>query len=92
MRRLLVTAVVLLLMIQSGLMLALEIGSVHAYQRVGRPITKRISQCRYQPSCSNYALAVLDEHGFWGGNLRLAQRLAMCSPLGWAIEKSRGEI
>jgi len=77
-------------LIQSGAALRLEIGAVLLYRVVGSPISKRVTQCRYDPSCSLYALQSLREHGFWVGNGRIAQRLGMCSPIGWAIDRVRG--
>jgi putative membrane protein insertion efficiency factor len=36
--------------------------------------------CRFQPSCSNYALEVLRTHGAWRGALRSAARVSRCHP------------
>ncbi len=36
--------------------------------------------CRFTPSCSNYALAVLRTHGAWDGALRAARRVSKCHP------------
>ena len=53
--------------------------SVRTYQflRGGRP-----SVCRYVPSCSNYALEALEEHGMVRGGWLAARRLARCHPWG----------
>jgi putative membrane protein insertion efficiency factor len=37
-------------------------------------------QCRFYPSCSHYALAVLRTHGAVGGTLRAARRVSKCHP------------
>jgi putative membrane protein insertion efficiency factor len=36
--------------------------------------------CRFQPSCSNYALEVLRTHGAFRGALRSAARVSRCHP------------
>ncbi|MDJ0840294.1 MAG: membrane protein insertion efficiency factor YidD [Acidobacteriota bacterium] len=69
----------------------MEKAAIRAYQAVGRPIARPITNCRYSPSCSVYAMQSLDEHGFWGGNRRIAGRLIMCSPVGWAIDQFKDE-
>lgn len=42
--------------------------------------------CRFHPSCSNYALAVLRTHGAWRGALHSVRRVSKCHPFhpgGW---------
>ena len=36
--------------------------------------------CRYTPTCSQYALAAIERHGFYGAWLAL-KRIARCHPL-----------
>jgi len=52
---------------------------VRGYQslRRGRP-----SPCRYQPTCSNYALEALAQHGAARGSWLSVRRLARCHPWG----------
>ena len=52
---------------------------VRGYQlvRAGRP-----SPCRFDPSCSAYALDALQAHGAARGSLLAARRLARCHPWG----------
>ncbi len=54
-------------------------GAVRAYQRLsaGRP-----SPCRFWPTCSEYALDALANHGFWRGSWLTTRRLARCHPWG----------
>jgi putative membrane protein insertion efficiency factor len=52
---------------------------VRLYQRVtdGRP-----SPCRYVPTCSNYALDALEQHGAVRGSALTVRRLFRCHPWG----------
>ncbi len=38
--------------------------------------------CRYQPTCSAYALEALEKHGALKGSALAAKRIARCHPLG----------
>ena len=38
--------------------------------------------CRYQPTCSAYALEALEKHGAIKGTLLAARRVGRCHPLG----------
>jgi putative membrane protein insertion efficiency factor len=38
--------------------------------------------CRYQPTCSAYALEALEEHGAVKGSWLAAKRIARCHPWG----------
>ena len=40
------------------------------------------SACRFQPSCSQYAIAVLEQDGPLRGSWRALRRIARCHPLG----------
>ncbi len=39
-------------------------------------------RCRFEPSCSHYALEAIDRHGAAKGGLLALQRLLRCHPLG----------
>lgn len=54
-------------------------GAIRTYQaaRAGRP-----SPCRFQPSCSAYALEAVEVHGAARGTWLAVRRLARCHPLG----------
>ncbi len=38
--------------------------------------------CRYQPSCSAYAIGAVERYGAWRGGLLAARRLLRCHPWG----------
>jgi len=57
--------------------------AVRGYQRLaaGRP-----SPCRFDPSCSSFAIEALERHGALRGTWLAARRLARCHPwggMGW---------
>ncbi len=78
-----VLLVLLLILLQSGWFLRAETAAIHLYQRFGAPVMSYVATCRFTPTCSNYALQVLQEDGFWKGNLRVVLRLIDCSPIGF---------
>ena len=39
--------------------------------------------CRFQPTCSIYALEAIDKHGALRGSLLAAKRLLRCHPISW---------
>lgn len=52
---------------------------IRSYQRVLSPALG--TQCRFYPSCSNYSLQAIAEHGAVRGLLLTAARIARCNPL-----------
>jgi putative membrane protein insertion efficiency factor len=52
---------------------------VRAYQhaRAGRP-----SPCRYQPTCSTYAIEAIEVHGALRGGWLALRRIGRCNPFG----------
>jgi len=53
---------------------------VRAYQVVLSPLFRGC--CRFEPSCSNYAIEALQVHGAVKGTLLAAWRLWRCRPFG----------
>ncbi len=53
-------------------------GCIRAYQLTLSPFIGH--QCRFYPSCSNYALAALDQHGLAKGLWLATRRLLRCHP------------
>ena len=39
-------------------------------------------QCRYYPSCSQYAIDAVTKYGPWRGSWRAAKRVCRCHPWG----------
>lgn len=55
-------------------------GALRAYKLTLSPLIGR--QCRFAPSCSEYAAQVLIEHGPGRGSVLAARRLCRCNPFG----------
>jgi putative membrane protein insertion efficiency factor len=53
-------------------------GAVRAYQLTLRPLIG--SHCRFEPSCSHYAIDALHSHGAVRGALLAAWRVLRCNP------------
>ncbi|MGA2210633.1 MAG: membrane protein insertion efficiency factor YidD [Acidimicrobiales bacterium] len=55
------------------------LGAIRVYQgaRAGR-----LSPCRFEPSCSEYAAEAVAEHGAARGTWLTLRRLSRCRPLG----------
>ncbi len=60
-------------MLKTGLM-----GLVKAYRLLLSPWLG--GACRFEPSCSAYALGALDQHGALAGSYLTVARLARCQP------------
>lgn len=55
-----------------------EIAGIHLYQRT---LSGRLGvRCRFKPSCSHYAEAVIRRHGALIGTARAAWRILRCGP------------
>jgi putative membrane protein insertion efficiency factor len=60
---------------------ACAVGAIHLYQRTAAPLLARTgARCRFTPSCSRYAEASIERHGFVAGGWRAAKRVARCGP------------
>jgi uncharacterized protein len=53
-------------------------GVVRAYQLTIRPVIG--ANCRFEPSCSHYAIAALRTHGALRGTALSAGRILRCNP------------
>lgn len=54
--------------------------AVRGYQRIISPLLP--PACRYQPTCSAYALEAIERHGALRGSWLAIRRLARCTPWG----------
>jgi putative membrane protein insertion efficiency factor len=54
--------------------------ALRAYKLTLSPLIGR--QCRFLPTCSEYAAEVLVSHGPWRGGVLAARRLCRCNPWG----------
>jgi putative membrane protein insertion efficiency factor len=57
-------------------------GALRAYKLTLSPLIGR--QCRFLPTCSEYAAEALISHGPWRGSYLAARRLCRCNPWGGA--------
>lgn len=58
---------------------AILVGIVRAYRVVLSPILP-FNQCRFLPTCSEYAIEALTKHGAWRGTGLAARRILRCHP------------
>lgn len=54
-------------------------GTIRLYQLTLSPILG--GACRFDPTCSAYAIEALDRHGAWKGSKLAVRRLLRCHPL-----------
>lgn len=50
------------------------------YQKIFSPLLG--PNCRFQPTCSNYAIMAIQKHGVWSGVLLASKRILKCNPWG----------
>ena len=53
---------------------------IRAYQLLLAPFAG--GACRFEPSCSTYAVSAVETHGAWRGLWLAARRVGRCHPLG----------
>ena len=60
----------------------LLIGLIHFYQKIISPMLKYLFgvQCRFYPTCSEYAVLAIEKYGVFRGGLKAVKRLARCNP------------
>ncbi|QPK79163.1 membrane protein insertion efficiency factor YidD [Corynebacterium lizhenjunii] len=55
------------------------VAAVRFYQKYLSPL-KMVSTCRFEPTCSAYALESICVHGAWKGTVAALVRLVKCGP------------
>lgn len=65
----------------SSLAMLLARGLVRGYQLFISPLTP--PSCRYQPTCSAYAIEALEKHGPFKGTWLALKRIGRCHPVKW---------
>lgn len=58
---------------------AILVGIVRVYRLLISPILP-FNQCRFLPTCSEYAIEALRKHGAWRGSGLAARRILRCHP------------
>ncbi|MCL2672925.1 MAG: membrane protein insertion efficiency factor YidD [Alphaproteobacteria bacterium] len=58
----------------------IAIAAIRLYQLIAPPFIR--GRCRYQPSCSTYAITAIKRFGVLKGIWLTAKRLARCAPWG----------
>lgn len=56
------------------------LGPVYFYKFLISPLLG--GNCRFQPSCSSYAIDAIKLHGAWKGGYLATRRMARCHPFG----------
>jgi putative membrane protein insertion efficiency factor len=60
---------------------ALTIGAIHAYQATVAPLLAGAGmRCRFTPTCSRYAEAVIARDGVLAGGWKTIRRIGRCGP------------
>ncbi len=69
---------------------AAALAAIHAYQRTLSPIAARAGvRCRFTPTCSRYAEAVIARDGLLRGGAKAITRILRCGP--WTPFGTRDE-
>lgn len=74
-----------------ALLLAAFLAPIRLYQRFVSPVMPR--RCKYEPTCSAYALQAVQELGIGRGSIVAGWRLLRCNPWshgGWDPVSGRG--
>lgn len=61
-------------------LIALAVLMIRGYQVTLSPLLGPC--CRFQPTCSSYAIAALRKHGLWRGGWKSFWRIVRCNPWG----------
>lgn len=67
---------------RSSLLARFALGAIAGYRRVRVALHLTASFCRYEPTCSQYAVIAIKRFGFFRGGLMALRRIARCTPWG----------
>ena len=68
-------------MVRAHVPLRASLKAIELYREYASPLLTRAGvRCRFTPTCSRYATAVLQKHGFVRGSLLTVRRIARCGP------------
>ena len=59
------------------------VAAIDGYRAALSPAVGKVVRCRFQPTCSAYALEALHHHGPLKGLWLTAKRLSRCHPISW---------
>lgn len=59
-------------------MTRIAVGIIRLYRRWVSRFLPRV--CRFEPTCSTYAIGALQKHGFWRGSWLATKRICRCHP------------
>lgn len=57
---------------------SIAIWAIKTYQHFASDETRKA--CRFEPSCSEYAIMAIEKYGFWKGGVKSVKRLLRCRP------------
>ena len=60
-------------------MKSISISLIRIYQKIPGPFH---SMCRFQPTCSEYAITAISRYGFFKGWYLAIKRILRCNPFG----------
>jgi uncharacterized protein len=64
-----------------GIAVAVLTAPIRVYRRFLSPLFP--PACRFEPTCSRYAIEAIETHGAWRGLGLAIRRLARCHPITW---------
>jgi putative membrane protein insertion efficiency factor len=57
-----------------------DVAVIKSYRTLLRPVTSKVTRCRFQPTCSRYSQEAMHNRGFPEGLILTVWRIARCGP------------